>query len=181
MTVKEMAAVMDYLKTSYPYTWEKGVTDERKTISVWADQFADDDPKLVQAAVKSIVATSTSDYAPTIGQVKAEMYRLSAGGANAQEMWTHIRKAISNSGYHSADEFALLSPIERKVVGSPRQLFDWSQMDVETLDSVVASNIQRALRDRMETERYQAALPISVRDRLEGLVKRIEGGEPDEF
>lgn len=181
MTVKEMAAVMDYLKTSYPFTWEKGVTDERKTISVWADQFADDDPKLVQAAVKSIVATSTSDYAPNIGQVKAEMYKLTSGGVDVQEMWTHIRAAISNSGYHAGEEFSKLSPIERKVVGNPRQLYDWGMMDVDTLDSVVASNVQRALRDRVEVERYQSALPASVKARLDGLVKRIEGGDPDEF
>lgn len=179
MTRKEMAEVMDYLKSSYPATWEKGVMDERKTIAVWTDQFADTDARIVQAAVKSIVATNTSDYAPNIGQIKAEIYKLTSGGVDVQEMWTHIRAAISNSGYHAGEEFSKLSPIERKVVGSPRQLYDWGMMDVDTLDSVVASNVQRALRDRVEVERYQAALPASVKARLDVLVKLIEGGEQD--
>ena len=98
---------------------------------------------------------------------------------DANEVWQHIRYAISNSGYHAVEEYARLSPIEQRLVGSPRQLYDWGQMDVERLDSVVASNVQRNYRELISQEAYQLSLPSNVSNRLKELVsktyKLIEG------
>lgn len=162
MTVSDMAKVMEYLKTAYPMAWRD--VNEKRTLAVWADQFAGDEPEIVQMAVKAFVAMDASGYPPSIGQIKHMAYELRNNTTEtAQEAWTHIRAAISNSGYYSGEEFEKLSPVEQRLAGSPRQLYDWSQMSVETLDSVVASNVMRSFKAVQEKEQYRAMLPPAVK------------------
>lgn len=162
MTTEETAKVMEYIKTCYPFAWKQ--VDAKKTVAVWADQFSEEPRPLVMAAVKAYVATNASDYPPNIGQIKAMIHKLSAGDELTEsDAWTHIRKAISNSGYYAAEEFEKLSEVEKRLVGSPKQLYDWAMMDVSTLDSVVASNVQRAFRSVTEKVRFEAALPQTVK------------------
>lgn len=165
MTVQETGRVIDYIKIAFPMAWKD--VDHKKTVAVWADMFADEDVRSVMAAVKAYTATDASGFAPSIGAIKSELVKAKLAGApTAQDAWNHIRKAISNSGYHAAEEFEQLTAAEQRIVGSPRQLYDWGQMDVETLDSVVASNVQRAYRAIWEAERDRLALPSSVSVRL---------------
>lgn len=162
MTTEETAKVMEYIKTCYPFAWKQ--VDAKKTVAVWADQFSEEPRPLVMAAVKAYVSTNATDYPPNIGQIKAMIHKLSAGDElTASDAWTHIRKAISNSGYHAAEEFENLSDTEKRLVGSPKQLYDWAMMDVGTLDSVVASNVQRSFRSVTEKVRFEAALPQTVK------------------
>lgn len=180
MTRSEAKAILAVLATEYPEAY-KSVDVNAKT-ALWATMFADDDPQDVAMAVKAYIATDTSGYAPKIGQVKAQMVKAKTAGApSAVEVWNHIRKAISNSGYHAAEEFEKLSPVEQKIAGSAKQLYDWAMMDVDTLDSVVASNVQRAYRGLQEHESYMLALPQAVSQRLQALaestVRRLTDGE----
>lgn len=160
--MEETAKVMEYIKTCYPFAWKQ--VDAKKTVAVWADQFGEEPRPLVMAAVKAYVSTNATDYPPNIGQIKAMIHKLSAGDElTASDAWIHIRKAISNSGYYAAEEFEKLSDTEKRLVGSPKQLYDWAMMDVDTLDSVVASNVQRAFRSVTERKRFEAALPQTVK------------------
>lgn len=178
MTVTETAKIMDYLKNGCPNGTRQ--LDEKKAVLVWADIFSDEEYPLVVAAAKAYVSTNTSGFFPVPAQIKAEITKARmAGMPDANEVWQHIRDAISNSGYHAVEEYARLSPIEQRLVGSPRQLYDWGQMDVERLDSVVASNVQRNYRELISQEAYQLSLPSNVSNRLKELVsktyKLIEG------
>lgn len=174
MTVEEMGKVIDYIKTCYPQAWKD--VDVKKTVAVWAGMFADDNKHDVMMAVKAYVASDTTGFAPSIGQVKSEMIRVQLQGApSANDAWTHIRKAISNSAYYSESEFRALTPAEQRIVGSPRQLFDWSQMDVDTLDSVVASNVRRAYQSLADSERYRMTLPAKLLAQLSEFEGRLIG------
>lgn len=178
MTVAETAKIMEYLKQGCPNGTKQ--LDEKKAVMVWADQFADEEYALVAAAARAYVATNTSGFFPVPAQIKAEITKARmADMPEPYEVWNHIRKAISNSGYHAGEEFDLLSPIEQRLVGSPRQLYEWGQMDIDRLDSVVASNIQKNYRELVSKESYRMALPTSVSNRLKELVsktyKLIEG------
>lgn len=172
MTVNEVASILEYIHACYPDRWRN--VNERNMIKAWSDQFAGCDPDLVQAAVKAYVATDSEGYVPGPGQIKAQMVKLQTLDApTPNEVWSHIRAAISNSGYHASEEFEKLSPVEQRLVGSPRQLYDWGQMDVERLDTVVASNIQRAYRTEQERHSYMMALPPVVKERLEQLTEHL--------
>ena len=80
-----------------------------------------------------------------------------------QEAWSKIYKAIVNAGYDPKAEFDKLPKRLQRLVGSPQQLFEWSMMDVTTVQSVVASNVMRSFRAIQAQEQEQAKLPQSVK------------------
>jgi predicted small lipoprotein YifL len=97
-----------------------------------------------------------------------------------QEAWALVSKAIRNSAYNSAEEFAKLPPVVQRLVGSPSQLREWGQMDSDTVNSVVASNFQRSYRARAKNERDYLALPSSVKSYMAALADGMKMPElPD--
>ena len=55
MTLQETATIMDILTAAYPHFYGgKRAPDEKNTLSLWASVFADDDVRLVAAAVKAL-------------------------------------------------------------------------------------------------------------------------------
>lgn len=164
MTLKETGQVMAVLKVAFP-SWAKGLSesDAIATVKLWADMFEEDPAIEVLAAVKALIATQKEGYPPTIGAVKAKLDNLRQGDAMTDEQaWRLIYKAICNSAHNSGSEYDKLPPQLQRIVGSPNQLRDWALMDSETVNSVVASNVQRAYRTRAESEREHRALPQSV-------------------
>lgn len=180
MTRQETGIIMDILTAAYPrfYTGPEA-PDMRKAISLWADMFAHDEVALVAAAVKSVIESDEKGFPPTIGQVKAKLRLLTAKPEMTEaEAWALVAKAIRNSGYEAAKEFAKLPPMVQRVVGSPNTLREWAQMETETVHSVVSSNFQRSYRVISAREREINALPAEVR----ALVQRIgTGPEPEKL
>lgn len=104
MTLKETSRVIAYIQTAFPSAWKD--VDQDNVMRVWADMFADDDMHSVMMAVKAFVASDSTGFPPAIGQIKSRMARQRMlGEPTEQDAWNHIRKAISNSGYHAAEEF----------------------------------------------------------------------------
>ena len=59
-----------------------------------------------------------------------------------------------------------LPPVVQKLVGNPRQLYEWSMMDSEKVDTVVASNFQRSYKVRAKHEREMLSIPADVKQAL---------------
>ena len=95
-----------------------------------------------------------------------------------QEAWTLVYKAVCNSAYESRAEFDRLPEDVRRVVESPNMLREWAMMDAGEVQTVVASNFQRAYTARVAKDRKYAAITADVKALLErgGIVKAIEGG-----
>lgn len=97
------------------------------------------------------------------------------------EAWNLVAKALRNSAYGSEEEFAKLPPAVQRVAHSPSQLREWALMDADTVQSVVASNFQRAYTARQKSDREFEALPPAVRQYVaaltegESVLKRLEG------
>lgn len=165
MTPTETGKIMDILKTAYPRFYSgPEAPDIRKMVGLWSEMFRDDDVALVAAAVKALILADDKGYPPHIGAVKAKLRMITGGDAMTEgEAWGLVAKAIRNSGYGSREEFEKLPPIVRRIVGSPSQLREWSQMDIETVHSVVASNFQRSYKVIAQREREIAKLPPDVR------------------
>ena len=171
MTVAETGRVIEYIQTFYPGAWRE--TDQNHVVLGWADLIPDLDFHSVMVAVKTYVASDKDNRAPNPGQIRAIVVQQRVNEqVTAQDAWNHIRRAISNSGYHAAEEFEKLSPVEQRLAGSPRQLYDWGQMDVETLDSVVASNIMRSYKVLAEREQKKNMLPPTLNAQIEALANK---------
>lgn len=163
MTRKETGTVMDILTAAYPRFYAQGI-DMAGQINIWATMFADDDLPLVLAAVKTLIASDTKGFPPHIGAVKEQMRKLTAHDEMGEaEAWAKIKRAISNGLYGSREEFDRLPPLCQKLVGSPSQLRDWAALDSDELNTVVASNVQRAFRTMQQRENETAKLPGDVR------------------
>lgn len=164
MTLDETREILSIIKAEWPQSF-RGMSkrDGEARLNLWATMFADEDVRLVGAAVKALIVAGDREFAPGVGQVKEQMRKLTAPDEHTDaEAWERIRKAISNSKYESGKEFKRLPPILQKLVGSPAQLYDWALMDSDELHTVVASNIQRAYRTMKQRENETAKLPGDV-------------------
>lgn len=175
MTVQETGAVLDLINIEYPQFYSGLSASNRKgKLALWAGMFADDPFELVAAAVKAFITSNEKGFPPHIGAIKTMMGRLvEPVGLDAAQAWSLVRKAVSCSGYRSQEAFDALPESVQRLVGSPSQLHAWSQMDAQTLDSVVASNFQRAFRERTSKELQFALLPEDVKRTLKEASKQF--------
>lgn len=164
MTRQETGIIMDILTTAYPAFYNgRNAPDMRMTVNLWAEMFAEDDVKIVAAAVKALIATDDKGFPPHIGAVKGRIRQISnRDEMTEQEAWALISKALRDGYYNAEAEFAKLPPLVQDVVHDPRQLREWSMMDEATVQSVVASNVQRSFRAKAQSRRDFEALPKDV-------------------
>ena len=175
MTATQVAEIMDILHAAYPAFYRTTTErDDKMAVKLWASMFADDNPALVVSAVKALIACDTKGYPPHIGAVKDYMGKLTQPDEmTGQEAWSIIHKAICNSGYDSAKEYAKLPTVLQRLVGSANQLRDWSMMDSDTVNSVVASNFMKSYRDKSRQEREYLALPQDVKSAIGQITERM--------
>lgn len=169
MEREETTAIMRVLETAYPQFYAKQDAEARKdALRLWHDMFAEDSGFEVGAAVKAFIATDTKGFPPSIGQIKARLVQLKAPDMlDEAQAWNLVSKAIQRSAYHADEEFNKLPPVVRAVVSSPSMLKSWAMSDRETLQTVIASNFQRAYRARAHDAAERLALPSAIRNVLE--------------
>lgn len=175
MTRQEAVSILAILRAAFP-SFYTGM--ERKElegiVNLWHDMFQGDDANVVAGAVKALIATKTTGYPPTIGEVKEHVRRITKPREmTEQEAWARISKALRNSLYGSEEEFRKLPPVLQSVVHDPRQLREWAMMDEATVQSVVASNVQRSYRARAQQARDFEALPEDVKALSRGLAEQL--------
>ncbi len=172
MTIQDTGRIMSILGVAYPGFYAKAdQMNEDLAVALWASEFREEPVELVEAAVKIYIDADEKGYPPHIGAIKNILRRLYGKGLDAAGAWSLVRTAVSNSAYEAREEFDKLPEDVRRMVGSPNQLRDWSQMDCDVFNSVVASNFQKAYRQRQEDRRFTALIPPDVKRLLSGLTK----------
>lgn len=171
----ETLAIMSVLKAAYPsYYRDMRRAEAESVVSLWQEMFSDDEYAVVAAAVKGLIATKTDSFPPPIGAVKAKVRQITTPHEmTEQEAWTYIAKALRNSSYNAEEEFAKLPPILQDVVHVPQQLREWARMDEATVQSVVASNLQRSFRAKAQNRRDFEALPEDVQALARGFAQAL--------
>ena len=178
MTFDETIDLLRICKAEWPQSF-RGMSkqDAEARLHLWAQMFADDDAGLVGAALKSLIVAGNREFAPGVGQIKEQMRKLTAPDElDEAEAWGKIRTAVGNGLYGSVEEFDRLPPICQKLVGSPSQLREWAMVDSDELQTVVASNVQRAYRTMRQREQERAKLPAEVRAVIGDLAQRLALG-----
>ena len=197
MEKDEARKIMGIIRAVYPNFYkDAGKTDREVAVDIWHDMFKGDTFREVEAAVKSFIAYDTKGFPPNIGNIKELLMRLREGAdgeLSETEAWALVSKALRNGIYGYQQEYAKLPEVVQRCVGSPLVLHDWAQMDIETTNSVVASNFMRSYRARASHVREMQKLPEDVKmlyasvgeafrlpepERQTEPVLRIEPGEP---
>lgn len=165
---------MAVLKTAYP-SYYKGENDVGQAANLWAELFADDDALVVAAAVKAFIVNDEKEFPPAIGQIKAMVLDLtSEKELTEMEAWGLVERALHNAYYNTQAEFDKLPTVVQRLVGSPSTLREWSIINTDTVQSVIASNFQRSYRTRVKSEREFMALPQTSKDILAELAGKMD-------
>lgn len=161
MTFKEFGKLADAIKTYFP---RDNMLPTDTAMELWYDMLKDMDYQSAYIGLKNHVATSK--FAPTIADIRNGAVITQPQELNEMEAWSIVSKAIRNSGYNSADEFAKLPLLVQKAVGLPSQLRTWA-LDENYNEEVVGSNFIKCYRNELEKQRELQKMPQNVRNLIE--------------
>lgn len=180
MTMSQTAEMMAILRAAYPRFYV-GMTreDASAALNLWHGFFADDDASLVSDAVKAFIASDTKGFPPVVGQIreKLDVINQAVHGfeLTPQTAWGLVKRAMKDSAYHSAEQFAELPEVVQEVVGSPSQLHEWAVSNDGVSESVISSNFQRSFAARAAVHKEIRMMPGDVRARIDADRKMIAG------
>lgn len=178
MNRQETLGILAILKTAYPHFY-RDISKQmaQETLELWASLFADDPVEAVAVGVKAFIARDEKGFPPVPGQIKAHMRAVSAEKQLGElEAWGRVKKALRNSYYDAKREFDALPPLVQRVVGSPSQLRDWCQMDIDTLDILVGNAFVREYRGAVQQAQSIAALPAAALEKIGARKDILQGG-----
>lgn len=175
MNRQETKMIIGMLGSVYINEFSK-LNDEQMAnmLDVWTMLLEDEDANKIATVTKAYLKSSTNAFMPTPAMLINMAYELfTPKGMTEQEIVTRLKEAICNSGYNAKGIYDNL-PEEIQSLCSPRQLYDWSQMNVETVDSVVMSLVTRGLQKRMEEKKKYEILPLSIKKQISEINKSLK-------
>lgn len=179
----ETVKLLGLVRAVYP-SFHAGAakSDVEAVVAAWQMMFGEEPFPLVQAALKAFIASDVKGFPPAIGQIKEQLIRLGEGEAGEMtetQAWALVQRALRNGIYGYRTEYAKLPETIQRCLGTPMMLHEWAQMDVDTVNSVVASNFMRSYRARAAHVREMRKLPPDVKALYAavGDAFRLEGGQ----
>jgi hypothetical protein len=152
VTQDETGRILSTISEVYPsFRKDRNI---RATQAVWARIFANTPYSQVEQALLSYIATDAKGFPPVPGALNERIHQArELAGLNENEAWMLVLRAISRGIYNSAEEFEKLPEDIRRIVGAPRQLYEWAFLDSHEVNTVIASNFKRSWRARKEAEK----------------------------
>lgn len=139
MTQDEVRKLLVLLKEYYPNSFVHHTAEGSKLIfSVWMETFKDEDNRLVQAAVLRLIQENTTNFAPTIGQIREKMLELTGIRLmEAETVWNTARKFWCNLGTRIPSE---IEPRYKELPDEVKAMFSIDDMihyaDMNTADVI---------------------------------------------
>lgn len=173
MTFDQTKEILTMLQVEYPQSFLRlDYRQMQAKLQLWAEEFAQDDYRLVSAAVRVLIR-SNREFAPNIGQIREKMYQLSNPDALTEtEAWALVSKACRNS-YNAKEEFKKLPPEVQAAVGSYEMIKAWGMMNEDEVESVIASNFMRSYRVHVKRKQEMALVPPEIRELLAGMTAKM--------
>lgn len=175
MTRDETKKIIMVISASYPNFKPQ---DLRMTVDTWQMMLDEYSYTQVSMAVKAYIASDTSGFAPSIGQVIGLMNKIEKPEElNEMEAWALVSRAIRNGYYGAEKEYEKLPTLVQKAVGTPGQLRNWSQTDTESIENVVQSNFMRTYRTVVKSSQEIARMPENIRNLIEQTGQKMLGAK----
>lgn len=160
MQIGDARKIIAVLMVAYP---NYRPIDTEFAAKIWLDLTEEYTYEQVDMALKSYMKSNTSGFPPVPGQIVDRIYEMTVPPElNEMEAWALVSRAIRNSGYNSAEEFAKLPPIVQKAVGTHEQLKVWA-LDEDYSDGVVSSNFIKCYKMICAREIEIRKMPEQVR------------------
>lgn len=145
------------------------------TLDVWTQILAEYSYKDVEKSLISYIASSNSGFAPSVSQLIGGVHKITNNLPqydNEEEAWSLVYKAINRSTYYSVEEYNKLPAICQKAIGSPDNLRELAQADLDSIQTVEKSNFMRVYRAEKEKQEEHDRIPTSVKQQF-GLEERL--------
>ena len=172
MTAQEASDFLSKLALAYPAQYARlGVAELKGQIELWSGTMEGYSLEQAVIGLRVFLRGDTKGFAPVPGQVIdciERVQRPAEDGYTNTECIALIRRAIGDALYHAEEAFERLPELCRRAVGTPRNLTEWAQLDSREVETVVSSQIIRALEATRVRMREDAKLPPSVREALRG-------------
>lgn len=173
MTREEFTNLIKGMKAVY---FAENFIKDQYSADMWYGLLQDIPYKLAAMALKNFMQTSSR--LPTPADIRQGAYELAKGeDMTGLEAWGIVSKAIGNSGYNSEKEFGKLPPTIQKAVGSPRQLYMWSQTDSTSVETVIQSQFIRSYSAVVEREERMAKISPDILKIIKEASKSLEAEE----
>lgn len=150
----------------------------KDTAVIWQRIFANDTFSDAEIAVLAYASNDEKGFPPPIGALKAYIHKMHDDSPNEQEAWQVVRKAIGNSSYHSAEEYDRLPDAMKRCVAGPQFLRDCADMDVDQIDTVVASQFMKTYRAEKAKMAEVQKMPAEIQRLFERKPSHANLSEP---
>ena len=166
MNMAETSYILSCITAVYPAFLKD--RDPKLLKELWQRIFSRVPCGQVEQAVTAYIASDRKGFPPTPGAINDWIMRMrQKDELTEDEAWAMVARAASRGTYNSREEYEKLPPDVQKIVCSPRQIYDWAQMDCTEFNTVVASVFKRSWRARQEQRRELGVyLPAAERDLL---------------
>lgn len=167
MTKEETKKILAVIKAAYPAFYKDYTNDDLSgAVNVWHEMLIDDSYQNVSIAVSAII--STNKFAPSIAEVKEKLFDIANPDImTAQEAWNEVKKAISQGNYNYVEAFNKLPELLKTIVGNALQINAWARESENTIDTVIASNFQKAYKSEIENIKKSYAIPQKTAKAIE--------------
>jgi len=179
MTREETAKILSVISAGYSNFKPENKTE---TVDWWHLMLKEYSYSTVGQAVKTFAKTSGGAFAPNPSQLiaiieKPKEIELNNSYTEEGEAWALVRKALSNSAYHSLEEFEKLPTLVQKALGSS-SILKTMALDADFNEAVESSNFKRQYRNLVEKDKEYQRLPeeqkILIQQRSEGVGRYLE-------
>ena len=195
MTDYEIGRLVYAIRGTYPkYYANMGAEDLKGLSMAWALVLGEYDFSIASRAVQLYLTNDTTGFPPSPGQIVDAIHKITnprIAEMTATEAWALVRKAIRNGYYGAEEEFAKLPTACQRAIGSPSNLREIAQLDIDQVETVEQSHFIKAYNTQVVRERETAKMPSDIRALVEkavsekrqlanpktGEVKKITGGE----
>lgn len=164
MTRDEAKKIVMIIKTAYP-SWRPD--DLSFTVNIWASMLSEYTYQQTEQALRAYIATDSSGFAPSIGQVITKMHVIDEyNELSEMEAWNMVNKALQNSIYGSREEFEKFPDPVKKAVGNSENLREWARAESGSVQTVIQSNFLRSYRSVISREKEFKRLPEKMRNEI---------------
>lgn len=165
MTREETVKIIRIICGSFP---NFKPSDLSETVDIWNMMLDEYTYNQIAGALKSYILSDSTGFAPSIGQLIAKVKTIEEPAQlNETESWGLVSKAIRNGYYGAVEEFSKLPPLVQKAVGTPDNLRNWSQTNLESVETVIQSNFLRAYRVEAQRAAEISKMPSGIKTMIE--------------
>lgn len=173
MNRDETKRIIQIMCATYP-NWKPA--DLSHTVDAWHLMLEDYPYNQIAIALKAYVTSDASGFAPSVGQLIAKLNTITTTNEPSElEAWSMVSKALRNGYYGAEEEFSKLPELVQKAVGTPSNLRQWSQTDVDSIENVIQSNFLRTYRNVVKRAEEVQKMPSDIKAMIQANETKLIG------